>query len=98
MYIVSHLDLIIQSRHRLKTYAVLMLAGVSRRNGDALSLRASIAEGVAPEPIAESLSESSSIRLPASTSDPAFSFSRRTSRPRLWQYQSTNRSTSGRTC
>lgn len=43
----------------------------------------------------ESLSESSSMRLPASTALADFSRSRRTSRPRLWQYQSTNMSTEG---
>lgn len=54
------------------------------RFGDARPLRDSTTE---------SPSESSSIRLPASTEAVDFSRSSRTSRPRLWQYQSTNIST-----
>lgn len=59
------------------------------RAGDA---RASIPSGGETEPIAESTSDNSSTRPSISAADD-FSFSRRTSRPLLWQYQSTNMST-----
>lgn len=59
------------------------------RAGDAC---ASIAIGVETDPIAESTSDSSSTR-PSISAAADFSFSRRTSRPLLWQYHSTNMST-----